>query len=74
MRQCPKCYGHYEHIFTIEISPTTHQRWRVERCPRCDYNYDLELEREYNTRKNSETDADKRRQFRDDRGKWQFGL
>lgn len=48
--QCPKCKYHTEPIFTIEISPKTNQRWRIERCPHCNYGYNLELEREYQDR------------------------
>ena len=57
-QQCPKCLSHYEHIYTIEISPKTNQRWRIERCPRCDQSFDFELEREYHARKSAEKKPD----------------
>lgn len=47
IKRCPKCLYHKEPIFTIEISPLTSQRWRVERCPNCLFGYDLILERDY---------------------------
>lgn len=69
--QCPECRRHAEPIFTIEISPKTHQRWRVERCPSCNHSYDLMLERDYVRKKNAEkTPPDKKQPP----AGWMFGL
>ena len=73
--QCPQCKYHQNHIFTIEISPKTNQRWRVERCPNCSYGFDLILEREYQDRHRLEKRNDGRIIRPDDpKSGWRFGL
>lgn len=77
--QCPICKYHIEHIFTVEISPLTNQRWRIERCPHCNHAFDLELERDYQSRKHKDSmdKPDPRRPLwyddNDKRG-WHFGV
>lgn len=66
--QCPKCKFHAEHIYTIEISPTTQQRWRIERCPNCFYAGwpdNPELERIWLSRRNQMDKPNDRRPFWD---------
>jgi transposase-like protein len=73
--QCPICKFHAEHIFTIEISPKTHQRWRVERCPNCNHAFDLELQRDYESRHKLDIENQRRIVRPDDpESKWRFGL
>jgi hypothetical protein len=73
--QCPECLYHAEHIYTIEISPKTNQRWRVERCPNCNHSFDLELERDYQRRHQLDIEKQRRTVRPDDPdSKWRFGL
>jgi hypothetical protein len=72
--QCPQCFYHSDHIFTIEISPKTHQQWRIERCPNCSHAFDLELNREYMSRRNKMDKEDKRRPDGNDSRGWMFGI
>lgn len=75
--QCPKCLSHQQHIFTIEISPATTERWRVERCPACDFTgwaNNPELERDYHDRLVKAKLTDEGGSVWQDSDKWRSGL
>lgn len=74
--KCPKCGCYREHIYTFEISPKTSKHWAVERCPHCQFGFDVTLYADYllakNTKKSEPTDPG--RDVRSNDAGWRYGL